>query len=194
MDIKAAEEFLDQLFSSLESLETRSAAVLQFLKQQNGATDEQLAPYFQQAGNASNVRWRAARLRLMSLLSAAMKDAEPAEKPATKSQSEPSAAQAAGQPIGARKESSDQKPAAQGESEHSKRPSPESASPEQTEAKARSLNQQHESRSEQKPDDEKTPPDPSTAASQKHETSEAEPSKREPSQPAPSKPSKKDAA
>jgi len=63
MDIKAAEEFLDQLFSSLESMETQSAAILQFMKQQNGATDEQLAPYFKQAGNASNVRWRAASRR-----------------------------------------------------------------------------------------------------------------------------------
>jgi hypothetical protein len=159
MDIKAAEAFLDQLFSSLESLETQSAAVLQFLKQQNGATDEQLAPYFKQAGNASNVRWRAARLRLMSLLSAAMKDAEPAEKPA------------------------------QSDSEHSKEPSPESASQEQTETKAHSFNQAPESLAhpEQKPDDVKTPPDSSTATSRKHERSEAEPSKPQPSQPGPSK-------
>jgi len=192
MDIKAAEEFLDQLFSSLESLETQSAAVLQFLKQQNGATDEQLAPYFKQAGNASNVRWRAARLRLMSLLSAAMKDAEPAEKPATKGQSAPPAAEDAAKPIGAQKESSDQKPA-QSDSEHSKRPSPESASQEQNETKAHSLNQEEESlaHAEQKPDGEKTPPDTSTATSRKHEASEAEASKRQPSQPGPSK---KDAA
>jgi hypothetical protein len=191
MDIKAAEEFLDQLFSSLESLETQSAAILQFLKQQSGATDEQLAPYFQQAGNASNVRWRAARLRLMSLLSAAVKDAEPAEKPATKSQSAPPAAQAAGQPISAQKESPDQKPA-QSDSEQSKRPSPEPASQEQIEIKARGRNKEQESlgHPEQKPDDEKTPSDTSTT-SQKHATPETESSKRQPSQPGPSK---KDAA
>ena len=191
MDIKAAEEFLDQLFSSLESMETQSAAILQFMKQQNGATDEQLAPYFKQAGNASNVRWRAARLRLMSLLSAAMKDAEPTEKPATKRQSAPPAAEDAAKPIGAQKESSDQKPA-QSDSEHSKEPSPESASQGQNETKARSLNQEQESlaHAEQKPDDEKTPSDTSTT-SRKHERSEAEPSKRQSSQPGPSK---KDAA
>jgi len=34
VDIKVAEEFLDELFSSLEALETLSTAVLQFLKEQ----------------------------------------------------------------------------------------------------------------------------------------------------------------
>lgn len=76
MDIKIAEQFLDELFSSLEEMETQSAAILQFLKDKGGATSEQLAPYMDQASKASNVRWRAARLRLMSLFSAAMKSAE----------------------------------------------------------------------------------------------------------------------
>jgi len=78
MDLKIAEEFLDELFSSLEAQETQSAAVLQFLKDHGNATDEQLAPYMEQASKASNVRWRAARLRLMSLLSSAVKSAEEA--------------------------------------------------------------------------------------------------------------------
>ena len=78
MDRKIAEEFLDELFSSLEAQETQSAAVLQFLKDHGNATDEQLAPYMEQASKASNVRWRAARLRLMSLLTSAVKSAEEA--------------------------------------------------------------------------------------------------------------------
>jgi len=78
MDLKIAEEFLDELFSSLEAQETQSAAVLQFLKDHGNATDEQLAPYMDQASKASNVRWRAARLRLMSLLTSAVKSAEEA--------------------------------------------------------------------------------------------------------------------
>ncbi len=84
MDIKVAEEFLDELFSSLEALETRSTAVLQFLKEQGEVTDEELAPYFEQASRASNVRWRAARVRMMSLFSSAVKSIEESsEKSAT---------------------------------------------------------------------------------------------------------------
>lgn len=84
MDIKIAEQFLDELFSSLETLETQSAAVLQFLKDRGGATSEQLAPYMEQASKASNVRWRAARLRLTSLLSSAIKSTE--QQPAKRSE------------------------------------------------------------------------------------------------------------
>jgi hypothetical protein len=107
VDIKIAEQFLDELFSSLEMLETQSAAVLQFLKDRGGATSEQLAPYMEQASKASNVRWRAARLRLMSLLSSAMKSAEEqtAKKPeASKEEaktSEGKAKQAEGEHAGA---------------------------------------------------------------------------------------------
>jgi hypothetical protein len=81
MDRAAVEQLLDEILSSLEDLETKAGATLQLLKDQGHATDEDLASYLEQAGNASNVRWRAARLRMMSLLSSALKTAEgPKEK------------------------------------------------------------------------------------------------------------------
>jgi hypothetical protein len=82
MDTTAIEELLDEMFSSLEDLETKAAATLLFLKDKGHATDQDLAPYLEQAGNASNVRWRAARLRMMSLLSSAVKNFEAAKQEA----------------------------------------------------------------------------------------------------------------
>jgi hypothetical protein len=81
MDRAAVEKLLDEMLSSLEDLETKAGATLQFLKDKGHASDEDLARYLEQAGNVSNVRWRAARLRMMSLLSSALKSAEePKEK------------------------------------------------------------------------------------------------------------------
>ena len=69
MKNEAMKEVLNELFSHLERLETQSEAILQFMKEKKRVTDKQLAPYLEQAGNASNVKWRAARVRIDHLLS-----------------------------------------------------------------------------------------------------------------------------
>ena len=75
-DGKVGGELLSELFSALEDLETQSSGILQFLKEKGLANDEELAPFLESAARASDVRWRAARLRMEALLSAAIKDAE----------------------------------------------------------------------------------------------------------------------
>jgi hypothetical protein len=73
-------DILEELFSLLESLETQSLALTQFLKDQGIATDEKLAPYLDRAGNASSVKWRAARARMQYLLSPVAKQTTDQEK------------------------------------------------------------------------------------------------------------------
>ena len=87
MDLSVAEEMLDELLPSLEAMEAQSGAILQFLKEKGIATDEQLAPYLEQARRASTVRWLAVRLRIKRLL-AALKAGEETteERPAERAQ------------------------------------------------------------------------------------------------------------
>ena len=75
-DADIIDQVLDELIPVLETLETRSAAILLLLKDRGMARDEQLAPYLEEAANASNVKWLAARLRMKSVLSSALKTAE----------------------------------------------------------------------------------------------------------------------
>jgi hypothetical protein len=71
MDAATAKQIFDDLFSSLEDAETRCMGLLEFLKAKGIATDKELAPYLEEAGRASSVRWRAARVRMEYLLSSA---------------------------------------------------------------------------------------------------------------------------
>ena len=82
-------EILDELFSLLESLETQSLALTQFLKDQGIATDEKLAPYLDRAGNASSVKWRAARARMQYLLSPVAKKTDDGAKNKNKESEQP---------------------------------------------------------------------------------------------------------
>ena len=68
MNVELAEELVNALGSSLEDLEAKQSAIIQFLKDQGIVTEEQFAAYLQQAGKAASVRWRAARVRLEHLI------------------------------------------------------------------------------------------------------------------------------
>jgi len=83
-------EVLSELFALLERQEANSTAVLQLLKDQGIASDQKLSTYLDQAGRASNVKWRAARMRMEYLLTPIQK--ETADKDKSK-QAEPKEAQ-----------------------------------------------------------------------------------------------------
>ena len=90
MDEEILKQIFDELLSALEALETQSAAALQFLKAKGIATDEELAPFLAAAGNVSNVRWLAVRVRTSALISSALKPAEtPVEAPAPEGKAAP---------------------------------------------------------------------------------------------------------
>jgi hypothetical protein len=78
------------------------------LKDQGIATDEKLAPYLDRAGNASSVKWRAARARMQYLLSPVAKKSDDQEKDKNKVSEKPAKKQSApeqGQKSGAEKPS-----------------------------------------------------------------------------------------
>src|SRR5689334_3539221 len=109
MDNEAIKEVLNELFSHLERLETQNEAILQFLKEKKRVTDKQLAPYLEQAGNASGVKWRAARVRINHLLSPEHPEREVKLGKRPELHEEPSTASSAGSSEDKRSEPTDQK-------------------------------------------------------------------------------------
>src|SRR5882762_2044766 len=88
-------EVLSELFALLEAQETNSAALLQLLKDQGIASDEKLSTYLEQAGRASNVKWRAGRMRMEYLLTPIQKETADKDKSkqAESNEAEPKEAQ-----------------------------------------------------------------------------------------------------
>ena len=115
-------EILDELFSLLESLETQSLALTQFLKDQGIATDAKLVPYLDRAGNASSVKWRAARARMQYLLSPVAKKTDDQEKDKNKESEKPAEKKSAPeerQKSGAEKPSTEKPPTTHSKPENS---------------------------------------------------------------------------
>jgi hypothetical protein len=67
MNSEVVDEILEELSSTMERVETQSAAVLEFMRDKGIAKDDELAPYVERAAAASSVRWRATRVRLAHL-------------------------------------------------------------------------------------------------------------------------------
>jgi len=61
-------EILGDLLPYFETLEAQSSAILQLLRDKHIANDEELDRYMEKAGEASSVKWRAARVRMEHLL------------------------------------------------------------------------------------------------------------------------------
>ena len=156
MDEKIIEEILDTLIPTFESIEAHSLAVLAFLKDKGLATDEQLKPYLQQAENASNVKWRATRVRMERLLSSLAKGskaAEPKQKQRESNAEKPSPEQTASQTQEESEPKPDEnqaekqaaalseKPAVQSEAtaERDRKPEMKPVSPEEKKAEAKTL-------------------------------------------------------
>lgn len=80
MNVDLAQELLNELGASLEDLETQHAALFHFLKDKGILTDDQIAPYLEQAAKVSGVRWRAAHIRLESFFRTERKNEEELRK------------------------------------------------------------------------------------------------------------------
>jgi hypothetical protein len=69
MDSAIIDEILEELSSALQRAEAQSTAILEMIKEEGIAKEDELAPYLQRANEASSVRWRATRVRIGHLLS-----------------------------------------------------------------------------------------------------------------------------
>jgi hypothetical protein len=68
MDSESLDTILDEIFPNFEPLDAQSAALLQLLKAKGLVTDEEFAPFLEQAANAASVRWLAVRVRVEAMI------------------------------------------------------------------------------------------------------------------------------
>ena len=73
MNSEIADEILEELSSTLQRLDTQSAALLEFVRDKSIAKEDNLEPYMERAAAASAVRWRATRVRMAHLFASAEK-------------------------------------------------------------------------------------------------------------------------
>jgi hypothetical protein len=76
MDEEIIQQILDEVLGALEPIEAYSAAAVQFLKAKGLATDEEFAPFLEEAKNTASVRWLGVRVRTAALIAHAMIDEE----------------------------------------------------------------------------------------------------------------------
>ena len=81
MDSVIIDEILEELSSTLQRVESQSAAVLELVKDKGIVKEEELAPYLERASAASSVRSRATRVRLAALLAGLDKSELQAKEP-----------------------------------------------------------------------------------------------------------------
>ncbi len=80
MDANPLVDAFNELLPYFEAMDTRSAAILEYLKDKQHLTDEQFAPYLERAANGTNVKWLAARKRMEYLLASFGKEAAKPEE------------------------------------------------------------------------------------------------------------------
>jgi hypothetical protein len=155
MDEKIIDEILDELFSSFEKSETDSAAILLLLRERGMASEEKLAPFIEQASRMSEVRWRAARVRMSALLKSAMKTSQPpAEQKIPENQDQKKKA------TEEKKESADKEPTEMKQSEE-KKPDEKKKEPEKNQHSKADVQPEKESEkaAKSKPDDSQPAPE-----------------------------------
>ncbi len=124
MDAKVIDEILDAILPPLEAAESQTTALTRFLRERGILTDDDFARFQEEAANAAEIRGRALRLRMHSLVTSVLEEIErtqkrEAEKPAPIGQKKggpPVKEQASTENPGPRaKDSGKQKTAASGE-------------------------------------------------------------------------------
>src|SRR5580765_473285 len=86
LDEQQLKEILSELFGLLESLETSNIAAFRALAEKKIVTEDEIERLLREAGDASSVKWRAARVRMEYLLTPIEKNKEAAGKSEAKAE------------------------------------------------------------------------------------------------------------